>query len=167
MMKRSIEWLASFGFLGFCVLAASIVLVGCKPTPTSMATTESHDHHDHEHEAHGPHGGHVVHLEPSHMSAEWNHDDDAGKISVYVDDFVKAGKSVDGVKVELEVQGESKKEYVFTKNAEGVFELVSQELLTAIEVGSGDSAKVKATLMLDVAGQAETALMEHHEHHHH
>jgi hypothetical protein len=38
--------------------------------------------------------------------------------------------------------------------------------LTAIEVGSGDHDKVAAKLIVTIDGKKETAVLEHHEHHH-
>jgi len=108
----------------------------------------------------------MIHLEPSELKAEWTHDDDSGKLTVYLEAVEEFGKKIDSVKVELEVKGEPAKKYDFTSAGKGVYELVSPELMTAIEVGSGDSNKVVAKLVVSIDGKEETASLEHSEHHH-
>lgn len=146
----------------------ALCIFGCQPPATKkVAGPEGDAHaHDHDHEAHGPNGGHMIHLEPSDAHAEWTHDDDAGKIAIHLEEIVEFGKKIDSVKVELEVKGEPKKEYDFTLLDKGVYELISPELMTAIEVGSGDKEKVSAKLVVTIDGKQETAMLEHHEHHH-
>jgi len=108
----------------------------------------------------------MIHLEPSGSHAEWTHDDDAGKLAIHLEEVEESGKKVDSVKVELELKGEPKKTYDFSPAGKGVYELVSPELLTAIEVGSGDKDKVSAKLVVSIDGKEETVVLEHHEHHH-
>lgn len=107
----------------------------------------------------------MIHLEPSDAHAEWTHDD-AGKLTIHLEEAAKSGKKIDSVKVELEVKGEPKKDYEFTSFNEGVYELISPELMTAIEIGSADKEKVTAKLVVSIDGKPETATLEHHEHHH-
>jgi hypothetical protein len=150
-------------------LLAMVSFVGCQPSatkPTDMGTQGDAHAHNHDHEAHGPNGGHMVHLEPSGSHAEWTHDDDAGKLAIHLEEIEELGKKIDSVKVELEVKGEPKKTYDFVSAGKGVFELISPELLTAIEVGSGDKEKVMAKLIVSIDGKDETTALEHHEHHH-
>ncbi len=140
---------------------AMIWIPGCDSSAPPNANL-----HSHAHAAHGPHGGHLVHLEPNGIHAEWAHDDDSGKLSVYLEEAIQSGKKIEGVRVELEVTGSPKKTYDLIANDKGVYELVSPELLTAIEVGAGDSAKVAAKLIVSIDGQEAAAQMEHHEHSH-
>lgn len=151
-------------------LVAIVVLIGCQPPETKQAKrppTDNDSHaHSHDHDDHGPHGGHLIHLEPSGSHAEWTHDDDSGKLAIHVEEIVEFGKKIDSVKVELEIKGEPKKSYDFAAAGKGVYELVSPELLTAIEVGSGAKEKVSVKLVLSIDGKEDTASLEHHEHSH-
>jgi hypothetical protein len=158
--QAPMTWLSGFFSL---VLTVSIGITGCQPTVSSNKSPDAHDHHAHE--AHGPNGGHMVHLEPSDAPAEWVHDDDAGKISVHLDKFVSGGKKIEGARIELEIKGEPKKTYDLVPNDKNAYELISPELLTALEVGSGKAVTVAATLIVTVDGKEESAKMEHHEHH--
>lgn len=148
-------------------ILALVAFVGChKPAAKPTEAAAGGDAHAHNHEAHGPNGGHMIHLEPSDAHAEWTHDDDSGKLAIHLEEIVEFGKKIDFVKVELEVKGEPKKSYDFTSFKSGLYELISQELMTAIEVGSGDKEKVSAKLIVSIDGKEETAFLEHHEHHH-
>jgi hypothetical protein len=140
-------------------------LLGCQP-PAAKVEPKGDAHAHHDHAAHGPHGGHMVHLEPSGSHAEWTHDDDAGKLAIHLEEIEELGKKVDFVKVELDIKGEPKKTYDFASAGKGVYELVSPELLTAIEVGSGDKEKVSAKLIVSIDGKEESVVLEHHDHHH-
>jgi hypothetical protein len=142
-----------------------VTLSGCQP-PAAKVEPKGDAHAHHDHAAHGPHGGHMVHLEPSGSHAEWTHDDDAGKLAVHLEEIEEFGKKIDFVKVELDIKGEPKKTYDFASAGKGVYELVSAELLTAIEVGSGDKDKVSAKLIVSIDGKEESVVLEHHEHHH-
>ncbi len=152
----------------FMVAAITLSNIGCETSdPKTSKAPEADAHaHSHDHDAHGPNGGHMIHLEPSDAHAEWTHDDDSGKLTIHLEEAAKPGKKIDSVKVELEVKGEPKKEYEFTSFNEGVYELISPELMTAIEVGSADKEKVAAKLIVSIDGKSETAMLEHHEHHH-
>ena len=154
--------------IAICMLAMAS-FVACQPPatkPTNKPADGDAHAHSHDHDAHGPHGGHMIHLEPSGSHAEWTHDDDSGKLAIHLEEVEEFGKKIDSVKVELEVKGEPKKTYDFASAGKGVYELVSQELMTAIEVGSGDKEKVSAKLVVSIEGKEETATLEHHEHHH-
>ncbi len=154
--------------VSLAIAILSIVgLVGCQPPSAKPANkTDAGDAHSHDHEAHGPNGGHMIHLEPSGSHAEWTHDDESGKLAIHLEEVEEFGKKIDSVKVELEVQGEPKKTYDFVSFDKGIYELISSELLTAIEIGSGDKAKVSAKLIVSIDGQEQTASLEHHDHHH-
>jgi len=156
-----------------------ILASGCQPAaPTVMKANTSassshehddhgHDHsHDHSHD-HGPNGGHLVDLTPSKLHAEWAHDDDTGKITLYFSDSIKAGKKIESAKIELNVAGQESKTYDFTVTDKQTFELESVELLTAIELCSGEAdSKVSAKLIVSVDGNAESAPIVHHDHGH-
>jgi hypothetical protein len=154
------------GWVSLAVFWGSLSLAGCQPSPHRASTEQAgHDHHDHP--AHGPNGGHLVHLEPSGSHAEWTHDDELGKIQIHLEDVQSSGKKIDSVKVVLKVQDQPEKTFDFTAVKDGLYELVSPELLTAIEVGGGDSEKVSAKLSVAIDGQEQSSLLEHHDHHHH
>lgn len=148
-------------------VTAIVGFIGCQPPAAKNAKGPANEEAQlHEHEEHGPHGGHMIHLEPSESHAEWTHEDDTGRLAIHLEEIEEFGKKVDAVYVELAVKGEPKKRYDFTLAGKGVYELVSPELITAIEVGSGDKDKVTATLVVSVDGKDQTASLEHHEHQH-
>lgn len=175
---RHMRWLVAVVGMG-CFLTA-----GCQPSagPSSTATKttpasghEDHDHDDHahhDHGDHGEHGGHLLHLDPSGSHAEWTHDDEAGSVTVYLEELVASGKKVESVEIEWKVgdaaENNSKLE-VAAKDDHGIegsiFTIKNPELVTALGVGDG----VVANLVVTVDGKKEMAKLEHdhgHDHDH-
>jgi hypothetical protein len=173
--------IASVGATGlsllcFLSLICFLATVGCEPPKdqpkAGMKSSSSHDHgHDHGHshgDEHGPNGGHLVDVSPSNLHAEWAHDDEKELVSVYVDDFKKAGKVVEGVKIEVASEGNPAKSYELAVNDKGFYSIKDLELLTALEMaGDEKESKVKATLQMTVDGKPEQAAIVHHDHGHH
>jgi len=151
-----------------------ILATGCEPTAATVNKTASstssdhgHDHgHDHSHD-HGPNGGHLVDLAPIQMHAEWSHNDESGKITIHFTDLLNAGKKVDSAKIDLSVIGQEPKTYDFKATENGTYEIESVELLTAIELCTGEKdSKVSAKLIASVDGAEQTAPIVHHDHGH-
>jgi hypothetical protein len=173
------RFLFSSRCIAICTIAGlSILTTGCQPTgsasgkPTT-ADAHGHDHSGHGHEGHdhssdhGPNGGHLVDLVPSNTHAEWAHDDETGKITLYFTDSIKAGQKVDSAQIALNVAGQEPKTYEFKVNEKGAFELESLELLTALELCSGEpDSKVAAKLVAKIDGKEESAPVVHHDHGH-
>jgi hypothetical protein len=169
-------------------IAAAIVgmILGCNSSPPSPPTVypthvedhegHGHDHahdHGHSHAEDGPNGGHLIELGHEEFHGEWLHDDDSGKLTLYILDGTakktvpisatsvtiekKIGDKVD--KYELQAVGRSD---TSTKSAQ--FEITDKPLVEALKTaGQG----VDATLIVDIEGKAFQGKIEHHEHGHH
>jgi len=148
-----------------------ILTTGCEPPASSSgkpttADSKGHEGHDHSHN-HGPNGGHLVDLSPSDMHAEWAHNDESGMITVFFTDSLKAGLKVESAKIDLTVAGQEPKTYEFKVTDKGTYELESLELLTAIELCSGEpDSKVTAKLVAKIDGKEESSPIVHHDHGH-
>jgi hypothetical protein len=172
------RFLFSSRCVGLYTLAGlSILVAGCQPSGTASskpaADSHGHDHHGHSHEGHdhssdhGPNGGHLVDLTPSNTHAEWAHDDESGKITLFFTDSIKAGQKVESAKIDLNVAGQEPKTYEFKVTEKGSYELESLELLTALELCSGEpDSKVTAKLVAKIDGKEESAPVVHHDHGH-
>ena len=166
---------------GFMLTAAAclpLAMIGCGPQPAGNKTDEhghDHDHdHGHDHAAHGPHEGHVLELGEEEYHAEWTHDDDSGKVTVYLFDHeIKqpAPTTAETVVIKVKV-GETEKEYLLEAIDRTTgemptatqFELVDKTLGTALITEGTD-----ATLAVEIGGKPYTAKIEHEDHddHHH
>lgn len=116
-----------------------------------------HGHEGHDHPAHGPHGGHMVELN-SGKHAEWAHDDEKDKITVYPENAEIVTKIEMTTKV-----GDKVTPYEFEKaevDGATVYELTSPELLTAIKMGDA----VETNLVLTTTDGEMTAAVKHHSH---
>lgn len=180
-MKRhsSTSWLLIPALTAF-------LLTGCEP-PNDVAKSngkaaagKNAEHEEHGDHGHGPNGGHMVHLEPSGSHAEWTHDDETGKLTVYVSEIVELGKKVESVKVVLNIGDQPSKTFDFKAGEKSTFEITSPELLTAIQMtgpeskemasksaSKEDQPKVKAKLVVVVDGKEQSAAIEEDDHHHH
>src|SRR5688572_7448179 len=86
--------------LGLLLIPLALIwIVGCSkrisgdPPALPPGTEHGHDDHDHHEHAHlGPNGGHLLELGNEQFHAEWTHDDDSGKLTVYILDA--AGKEL-------------------------------------------------------------------------
>ena len=168
-----------FSFRCLAIISSAglwILTTGCEPSgPASnkSTTADSHKHDDHAHEGHdhshdhGPNGGHLVDLSPSKMHAEWAHNDESGMITIFFTDALKAGQKVESAKIDLAVAGQEPKTYEFKVTDKGTYELESLELLTAIELCSGEpDSKVTAKLVAKIDDKEESAPIVHHDHGH-
>ncbi|MCY2974328.1 MAG: hypothetical protein NTW52_06630 [Planctomycetota bacterium] len=168
------RFLFSARCVALCTFAGlSILTTGCQPSgsvsskPTT-ADSHGHDHAGHDHSSdHGPNGGHLVDLAPSNSHGEWAHDDETGKITLFFTDSLKAGQKVESARIDLNVAGQEPKSYEFKGTEKGSFELESLELLTALELCSGEpDSKVTAKLVAKIDGKEESAPVVHHDHGH-
>jgi hypothetical protein len=166
-----------------CFWAAAICWIagswlGCGPSRPIEINSPPPDsagdsaHHDHDEEL-GPHQGHLVHLEPSEFVAEWTHDDEAHKITVYIlDPAGRQSVAIAAGHVTIEsVVGDKPEEYQLTAvepNDEdpakaSQFEAVDETLLTTLAVGTGVHARLRFT----IGEKTYEGEIEHHEHHGH
>jgi hypothetical protein len=164
------------------VLLAVAGFVGCAPSEadkkakTKPAEQANHDHdhdHDHAHVHNGPHGGKIAVVGDEKYHLEWTHDDDSGKVALYVLD--KDGKkevAIAAPKLTV-VTKMGDKEETFeleavdrTDDKTAKFELVSKDLLGVMEQLS---EKITATIPeLEIAGEKFTNVkIEEHDHHDH
>ncbi|MGE0759630.1 MAG: hypothetical protein AB7F89_04395 [Pirellulaceae bacterium] len=176
---------------GFRMVAVASLLgwlSGCNSAPSGPppdALPESvHDHDDHGHDhghdhahAHGhpetgPNGGHLVEFETEEFHAEWLHDDDSGKLTIFIlDGPAKAVVpiSADHVTIEKTI-GDKTESYQLaatdrpageTKGAK--FEIVDKPLIEALKTaGQG----VEARLTVDIEGRTFAGKFEHQDHGH-
>jgi hypothetical protein len=163
-----------YACLAIAAASLPLAVTGCGPKPNANKAGD-HDHdHDHDHAAHGPHDGHVLELGEEEYHAEWTHEDDTGKVTVYLlDKDIKEAvpTAAEHVKISLKL-GDSDMEYLLEPvgRTDGdmptasQFELVDKPLATAL-VTEG----VEATLEVEIGGKPYTAKIEHHAHdgHHH
>jgi hypothetical protein len=135
-----------------------------------------HDHagHDHGH-AHdlGPNGGHLLELGDEQFHAEWVHEDESGKLTVFILDA--AGKELvpiaaEKLVLEKTIGDRTDKYELLAVDRQGEapksarFEIVDKALLAALQlVGQG----VEASLTVDVNGQPFTVKFPKHEDHDH
>ena len=156
---------------------------GCRPPAAkapSTATEHDHDHdhgeghdHGHSHADHGPHDGHLVELNDANYHAEWTHDDDTGRIRVYLlDGEAKQEVPIAAERLTIRTQltgGEASTYELTAVDPQGdparsaVFEITDPELLVQLKLGA-DAARSELEIPLD--GRTLTGVMEHHEHDH-
>lgn len=167
------------GGLQALAIPLAVLLAGC-PTPgeqSNLGETSSQygrsnyveDVHDHHHEV-GPNGGHLVDLGDGHAyKAEWLHDDEANKVTVYLLDNSDAKFPVDAdsVTIHVDVDGdENEFSLPGVNRSEGKtaeFETEDAELIVMLKLGEG----VEATLTAQIDGQSLSGKFDHHDHHHH
>lgn len=168
------------------IVVALVGLAGCNSStppsspppvyPTHVADHEGHDHghsHDHGHAEEGPNGGHLIELGNEEYHAEWVHDDDSGKLTVYILD-AEAKKvvpiSASTVTIEKKIGDKADKYELLAvgrteadpKTAQ--FQITDKPLVEALKsAGQG----VEANLSVDIDGKPFQGKFEHQEHDHH
>jgi hypothetical protein len=178
----------SKSLLSAAVIASfTLYLVGCSSGDSSTVTVpadvsppdihDGHDHghdhaHGHSHEALGPNQGHLLELGDEQFHLEWVHDDESGKLTVFVlDSAAKELVPIAAESLKLEkVLGERTDTFdLVAVDRQGDpprsarFEIVDKSLIEALKlVGDG----VEASIAVDVNGQPFTAKFSKHEHHH-
>ncbi len=168
VMKR----LHPFVFFQTVAIGWFLLLNGCTPTqdPAVVEPESSAHHGHHDHGVGGPHGGHLVELGDEEFHAEWVHENEIGKVAVFIlDETAHEDVAVDAKEVTITVTvGGVPQQYVLepTNMSNGLashYEIISSELVVALQVGAG----VEATLNIDIGGSSFSASMEDHGHHHH
>lgn len=167
-----------------CCVAMGLISIwssGCAPKAEStrspaavdLGHDQGHDHeHGHSHAELGPNGGHLLVLGDEQFHAEWVHDDDSGKLTIYIlDGAAKELVPIAAEKLTIEKKvGERTDKFELTavdrqgevpKSAK--FELVDKSLIEALKL-AGDG--VEATLSVDVNGEPFTVPFTKHEHEH-
>lgn len=163
-----------FGLL--TLVLALPCLHGCSPAPTPPAGPAPAEKHDeHVHAEHGPHDGHMLKSESADHQFEWTHDDETGKVTVYVLGADKQEKPVAASQAEVLVEiGEKATKYPLTPvNPSGepaqtaVYETTDRALLEGLKaVGHGVTAHLHLTTG-ETTLEAAFDHMPHDDHHHH
>lgn len=177
-------------FLTIAAVGLAISLGCSKPAPISgdpPPLVEGHDHghdhsgHDHGHDHHGhdhahlgPNGGHILELGDEQFHAEWTHDDESGKLTVFILD--STGKELvpieaEHITIEKSIGTRSDKYELAAVDRQGdtpksaKFEIVDKTLVTALKaVGDG----VEASLSVEINGKPfKVAFTKHEDHHGH
>lgn len=174
-MRRVLTWIAAG--LATCFLASC---QNEKSEPAQVkgnakgAGSEQHAH-DHDHAKAGPHGGRLIELGREEYHGEWVHDDQSGKVTVYMLDgeaeqaFPIEAKAIvvlatiDNEEQEFKLEPVSPSTDTPPKTAQ--FELVNKKLGELLKsVGHG----VEATLTADIEGKVFVGKFEDiHDHHDH
>jgi hypothetical protein len=164
--------------LFLCVAATSfgVLFTGCDTAsaPKAPAKKPASDHdHDHAHEHKGPHGGKMAVVGEEKYHIEWTHDDESGKVALYILD--KEGKKEVSIGAEKLVvttkQGDKEESFELEavnrmENKTPKFEVVSKDLLGTLEqLGEKITAVVKE---VEIEGEKfSNVKLEEHDHHHH
>lgn len=135
---------------------------------------DGHDHdHDHAH-AKGPHGGHILELGEEEYHVEWTHNDDSGKVSLYIlDSGMTKEVAIDAAEVTIETKvGDATKEYILGAVSGGdsdppaasEFSIEDKTLVGALEAAGHEGTTAK--LKVKIKGKDYSAEFTHDEHHH-
>lgn len=148
-------------------------LTGCRPpNDVKKNSSKGHDHdHDHDHAHGGLHDGHVLELGNEEYHAEWTHDDDSGKVDVYIlDKTMKKEVPIAAESLTINTKvGDKEKAYTLeaVNAADGKasqFQITDKTLLTILSsVGEGTTA----TLDVNIDGKPYTQKFEAHSEHDH
>ena len=156
-----------------CFIAC--VLAGCGPTD-KKGTKEGgkvDEHAGHDHSAKGPHEGHLVELGNEEYHAEWGHDDESGKVTVWIlDSKAKGNVPIAAESIVIKTKNKEETESfelpavdrtTGEKPAAFKFEIVSKEL-----VGKLETPKITTpTIHVDVNGTPFVGKIEEHAEHDH
>lgn len=151
--------------------------IGCLPA-AKPPVVDKHDDHKHVHP--GPHKGHIFEIGDEEYHGEWTHDEDSGKVTVYL-----LGKDE---KTDVAVAADQKPTITIKTIAKDKSETVQSYDLAPVNASEGDMPKtsqfeivdkvlmgsletmgktVQAHLKVTIDGKEFNASMEEHEHHHH
>ena len=164
----------------FTILLPLGMLTGCAPpdNPNTNSNSDSHNHaHDHgdDHDE-GPHQGHLIELGDEEYHAEWVHEDESGKITVYIlagDAKTDLAIIAQQITITTVVKEKDPKDYSLAAvNATTgdsptafCFEIVDKQLLIALKMSQG----VQSSIAVEIKGKKYSGQIEHHDHsgHHH
>lgn len=159
------------------MLLAAIVMpvgftVGCTSGDKAVQTEEDDHGHDHDHDhshAHGPNGGHLISLGEDHQyHVEWDHDDDAKIVTMYILDKDHENNvpiAAEFVTVTFTAEGESRDYQVPAVKAEGAettnkFESNDADMFALIT-----SEEAKGMVKVEIEGTTYEGEVEHGHHH--
>lgn len=185
--------------LGFGVCGAWLALVACggltgcgggdAPSKSGETSHDDHSHgnahghddhaekghdHAHDHASQGPHGGHILELGEEEYHAEWKHDDESGKVTIYILD-AEMKKEVPITASELVIEtkvGENSSSYKlaaanpsedFVPKA-SQFELEDKGLIVVLQAAGHEGTT--ATLKVQINDKTYSANIEHAGHDH-
>lgn len=148
-------------------VAICILAIGCNSESPVVTGEPPATPDTHEHPQEGPHHGHLIELGDEEYHVELLHDDESGKVSIYVlDASAKEEVKISAADVTLNivVAGTPRQ---FKLNAVGAsdggpsqFEIVDKDLLEALE----GTERTNARLSLSIDGKPYTGKIEHHAH---
>jgi len=152
------------------VFLATCGMVGCPVSSNSSPSHDEHDHGGHERHEDGLHGGHLVQLDGGQLNAEWTHDDESGKVTVYIldaegdDELPIEAKTIT---ISVGVNGDVASYDLTAVGAEDgkafQFEVIEQALLGPLAMaGQG----VEVAIQVAIGDQVHRARIEHHHHNH-
>lgn len=152
------------------VLLVGVWLAGCdRSAPPSPKTPtggtgkgdehgHEHGHEHHDHAAHGPHGGHIIELGHEEYHAEWTHDDESGKVTVYIlDGDMKNEVKIESPDISINTKiGDAEKDYTLAAEdasdsdppQASKFSIEDKALVVALEAAGkeGASARLKVKI---------------------
>ena len=161
------------------VVASALFIAGCgeapapKPAPAKTETHHEGDGHDHAEHAHaetGPHKGQLIELGKEEYHAELVHDEDAGKVTIYVlDSEAKKAVAIESTELIINLKhdgkGEQFKLAAAPQDGDGEGKssrFVSDDKKLAEDL---DHAGTQARLVLEIAGKSFTGEIKHdHDH---
>lgn len=174
---------------GICLMA--VWLLGCSPPPTSSTANgtsassgggdHGHSHDGHSHDGHnhahghshadtGPNGGHIIELGEEEYHAEWVHDDESGKLTVFIlDKDVKQPVPIPAgtISIVKKIGDDAQVYELAAVDPQGdpakasKFEITDKPLIEALKTaGEG----VEATLNIKIDDKPYSAKIEHHQH---
>ena len=124
------------------------------PATDSAAVVEvPADEHGHEH---GEHGGELVALQPGDLEIEWKHDEESGKVTVWIATLQEAGKEIERAEVRVTGAGEPKV-YALEKEGEDTYVATNAEMVTAIDAAGGEQDALQTQLVIVSGGTEHTA----------
>jgi hypothetical protein len=160
------------GIILFAACLTAFASTGCQtqtepPTDTAAPPAPADAHHGHDHSVAGPHGGHLIVLGQEAFHAEWTHDDDDGRLTVYIlDSEMQEVVPISASQIEIErTIGEDTQSFALEAVEQPSagpgpyqFEIVDKSLIEALKaVGHG----VEATLIVEIEGQVYRSTFEH------
>jgi hypothetical protein len=165
-------------------LLAAACWLGCNRPPSGpppdvlpagvheVGEGHDHGHHHHGHAHLGPNGGHLVEFQTEEYHAEWLHDDESGKLTVFIlDGAAKEAVPIaaDEITIEKKIGDKVSTHQLAaagrtTESQQSArFEVVDKPLIEALKTaGKG----VEATLTVEIDGRKFTGKFEHDDHGH-
>jgi hypothetical protein len=156
------------------VAAYALFIAGCgeapAPSPAKPAAHsegDGHDHAEHAHAEHGPHGGDLIELGKEEYHAELVHDEDAGKVTIYIlDGSAKQAVPIEATELTINVKHDGKGEQfkVAAAPQDGDGEGKSSRFVSD-DKELAEDIEHEARLVVEIAGKSFTGEIKHdHDH---